>query len=89
MNTLQDLIKCQSATNTELVQLLDSFRATDQPKNRLDHFKRKAIRVLGNVEQYRQGRAYCFPRREACLLVMSFGIDLQAAMFDLLDAKRR
>lgn len=74
--------------NTELVQLLNSFKPTEQPKIRLDHFKRKAIRVLGDVERYREGRSYRFPRREACLLVMSFGIEMQAAMFDLLDAKR-
>ncbi len=89
MNTLQDLIRCQSATSTELVQLLDSFRSADQPQIRLDHFKRKAISVLGDIEPYREGRTYRFPRREACLLVMSYSYDLQAAIYDLLAAKRR
>lgn len=89
MNTLQDLIRCKSASSTELVQLLDSFRSADQPKILLDHFKRKAINVLGDIEQYRDGRSYRFPRREACLLVMSYGHEMQAALFDLLAEKRR
>lgn len=90
MKTLHELLTRKSATNTELVELLNEYRTEGEPRLRRDHFKRKAVKVLGNIDQFRrEDWVYRFPRREACLIVMSYSNELQAAIFDALSAKRR
>ena len=87
MRNLKALLKRQSVSSLELVALLNSLRDDSEPGLRHDHFVRKVPKVLGD----RAGRfkdtktaGYIFPRREACLMVMSYGYKLQGAMLDLL-----
>jgi hypothetical protein len=44
----------------------------------------KARKIYGNRFKDPDSAGYIFPRREACLMVMSYGYELQAAIFDLL-----
>jgi hypothetical protein len=87
MKDLEALLKCKTISSLELVELLNVLRDKKEPRLRHDHFVTKVPRVLGT----RAGRfkdtktaGYIFPRREACLMVLSYGHKLQAAMFDLM-----
>ena len=84
---LNALLSKQAVSSLELVALLNALRDGSEPRLRHDHFVRKVPKVLGD----RAGRfkdtktaGYVFPRREACLMVMSYGYKLQSAMLDLL-----
>jgi hypothetical protein len=87
MKDLKALLRVRTASSLELVELLNTLRDKNEPRLRHDHFVTKVARVLGD----RAGRfkdtktaGYVFQRREACLMVMSYGHKLQAAMFDLM-----
>ncbi len=93
MRELKKLLSNPSATSLELVELLNALRDESEPRSRHDHFKRKVRGVLGaNARKFEakyqtktgEHSCYVFPRREACLMVMSYGYALQAKMFDLL-----
>ena len=80
-------------TSLELVEFINSQRGADEAELRHDDFMRKAPKVLGegvrnfadtythpqNGQQY---PCYRFPKREACLMAMSYSYDLQAKVFD-------
>ncbi|MFL1548799.1 phage antirepressor protein [Pseudomonas sp. D47] len=79
-------------TSLELVDFINGRRAEDDPV--LDHadFMKKVPRVLkkdaGKFSDIyfdsmnRRQKCYRFPKRESCLMAMSYSYDLQAAVFD-------
>ena len=93
-----------SMTSLELVDFINSMKEEAQPDLRHDHFMAKVPRVIGKAapnflgtDSYANGsggrvnrRIYTFPKREACLMAMSYSYELQAAVFDhmtMLEAK--
>lgn len=87
MKDLKALLRKQTVTSLELVALLNSLRDDSEPRLRHDHFVRKMRKVLGDrAGRFKDAQTanYVFPRREACLMVMSYGHKLQGAMLDLL-----
>lgn len=93
MRQLKQLLASPQATSLELVELLNALRDVNEPRLRHDHFMRKVPKVLGTTASrfastYTTSSGdypcYVFPRREACLMVMSYGYELQAKVFDLL-----
>jgi phage antirepressor YoqD-like protein len=94
---MSDLITTGGApatmTSLELVDFINSQRGADEAELRHDDFMRKAPKVLGEgvrsfADTYvhpQNGQTYpCyrFPKREACLMAMSYSYDLQAKVFD-------
>lgn len=80
-------------TSLELVEYINSQRADGAAELRHDHFMAKVPKVLGEEAapnfrgSYigRDGTArpcYVFPKREACLMAMSYSYELQAKVFD-------
>lgn len=81
-------------TSLELVDFINSQRSADEPELRHDHFMAKVPKVLGTegLPKFRdtyhhpqngQGYpCYRFPKREACLMAMSYSYELQAKVFD-------
>lgn len=79
-------------TSLDLVEFINGRRAENGPM--LDHadFMKKVPRVLkkdaGKFSDIyldsmnRSQRCYRFPKRESCLMAMSYSYDLQAAVFD-------
>jgi len=91
MKDLEALLKRKTISSLELVELLNALRDKNDSRLRHDHFVTKVPIVLGT----RAGRfkdtktaGYIFPMREACLMVLSYGHKLQAAMFDLMVSIR-
>jgi phage antirepressor YoqD-like protein len=80
-------------TSLELVQFINNQRAVGEAELQHKHFLEKVPKVLGEgyaifsatyVHQ-QNGQTYpCykFPKREACLMAMSYSYDLQAKVFD-------
>ena len=94
MKDLKSLLRQKIVSSLELVELLNALRDESEPRLRHDHFVRKVAQVLGNeasekfmvkppVGRGRTRMVYLFPKREACLMVMSYGYKLQAMMFDM------
>jgi elongation factor P--beta-lysine ligase len=92
---LKTLLRKRKVSSLELVELLNDLRADGEARLRYDHLVRKLVKVLGDAESKRfiveppigPDRArtiYEFPRREACLLVLSYGYRLQAMLLDLI-----
>lgn len=84
---------CVTMTSLELVDFINSQRGEDESELRHDDFMRKAPKVLGEgvrnfADTYthpQNGQTYpCyrFPKREACLMAMSYSYELQAKVFD-------
>lgn len=80
-------------TSLELVEFINSQRAPEESVLRHDNFMAKVPKVLGEkdalkfkaIYQDAYGRdkaMYRFPKREACLMAMSYSYDLQAKVFD-------
>lgn len=81
-------------TSLELVDFINSQRKEGEAELRHDHFMAKVPKVLGDggVPNFRDtyihpqnGQTYqCFrfPKREACLMAMSYSYELQAKVFD-------
>lgn len=84
-------------TSLELVEFINSQRGDDDAELRHDHFMAKVPKVLGEEHApkfrdmlavtigngaTRQSPIYRFPKREACLMAMSYSYDLQARVFD-------
>lgn len=87
MRNLKALLRTQTVSSLEVVALLNSLRNDNEPRLRHDHFVRKVPLVLGDrAGRFKDTRTagYVFPRREACLMVISYGYELQAAMLDLM-----
>jgi len=81
-------------TSLEMVDLINSQREPGEAVLRHDDFLRKVPKVLGEgvSEKFRtpyihpqNGQTYAiyrFPKREACLMAMSYSFELQAKVFD-------
>ena len=82
-------------SSIELVDFINGERPARHSPLRHDHFMVKVPRVLGEAApQYLGARDYVangvthsrkiynFPKREACLMAMSYSYDLQAKVFD-------
>lgn len=87
-------------TSLELVDFINGERAEDEAELRHDSFMAKVPKVLGEAAPKFCGTAfytngtgakvsraiYTFPKREACLMAMSYSYDLQAKVFDRMTA---
>lgn len=80
-------------TSLELVDFINEQRKQGEPELRHDHFMAKVPKVLGeeaapNFRGSYVGKdntsrpCYRFPKREACLMAMSYSYELQAKVFD-------
>lgn len=79
-------------TSLELVDFINGRRAEDDPVLGHADFMKKVPRVLkkdaGKFSDIyldsmnRRQKCYRFPKRESCLMAMSYSYDLQAAVFD-------
>jgi phage antirepressor YoqD-like protein len=80
-------------TSLELVEFINIQRADGAAELRHDHFMAKVPKVLGEKDAPnfrgiykdaygREKPCYIFPKREACLMAMSYSYDLQANVFD-------
>lgn len=88
-------------TSLELVEFINSQRGADEAELRHDHFMAKVPKVLGaeHAPKFRDmiqvvvGNGatrstpiHRFPKREACLMAMSYSYELQAKVFDRMTA---
>jgi phage antirepressor YoqD-like protein len=83
-------------SSIELVDFINSQRNPDESELRHDHFMAKVPKVLGEAAPKFLGTAtyangtgakvlrqiYDVPKREACLMAMSYSYELQAKVFD-------
>lgn len=93
-------IHCKAAvtmTSLELVEFINSQRGEGEAVLAHSDFLKKVPQVLGetvagNFSCYykasngKQNPMYNFPKREACLMAMSYSYDLQAKVFDRMTA---
>ena len=93
MNNLQLNNLTITMSSLELVDFINSQRKEDEAELRHSHFLEKVIKVLGAEESQKFGSHYLsiqnkelpcykFPKREACLMAMSYSYELQAKVFD-------
>ncbi len=85
-------------SSLELVQFINNQRDEGEAELRHDHFMAKVPKVLGELglpkfrDTYTNNQngqiypCYHFPKREACLMAMSYSYDLQAKVFDRMTA---
>lgn len=85
-------------TSLELVEFINGQRGAGESELRHDNFMTKVPKVLGeggvlkfkdtytNPQNGQQYACYRFPKREACLMAMSYSYDLQAKVFDRMTA---
>lgn len=84
-------------TSLELVDFINEQRAPGEPELRHDHFMAKVSKVLGEnyapkflgTQGYGNNNTraiYNLPKREACLMAMSYSYELQAKVFDRMTA---
>lgn len=83
-------------TSLELVDFINSSRAPGEALLRHDSFMAKVPVVLGDdapkfigTQTYGNNNTraiYVFPKREACLMAMSYSYELQALVFDRMTA---
>ncbi|MDP4572284.1 phage antirepressor KilAC domain-containing protein [Pseudomonas sp. LPH60] len=88
----ENVARTVSMSSLELVDFINGQRLPDDPV--LDHadFMKKVPRVLkkdaGNFSDIyldsmnRKQKCYRFPKRESCLMAMSYSYELQAAVYD-------
>ncbi|MFA5633140.1 MAG: hypothetical protein WC997_16650 [Porticoccaceae bacterium] len=79
-------------TSLEMVEFINGQRGEDEPELLHKNFLAKVPEVLGKrsaefladlPDSYgRPRKGYRFPKREACLMAMSYSYELQAAVFD-------
>ena len=85
--------KSVTMTSIELVEFINSQRNEEDSELQHKHFCEKVQKVLGEErsaelladlpDSYgRPRKGYIFPKREACLMAMSYSYDLQAKVFD-------
>jgi len=85
-------IAAPTMNSLEIVSLINSMRGEEDPELRHSDFLAKVPKVLSGgernfsssylSEQNKELPCYNFPKREACLLAMSYSYELQAAVFD-------
>ena len=86
-------------SSLELVEFINTQRGPGKVQLRHDHFMAKVPKVLGfhapkflGTQKYGNGnsREICvFPKREACLMAMSYSYELQAIVYDRMTAQER
>lgn len=87
-------------SSLELVEFINQQRGQDEAELRHDHFMAKVPKVLGEEvapkfrDYYRasngkQNPMYRLPKREACLMAMSYSYELQALVYDKMSALER
>lgn len=80
-------------SSLDMVDYINSQRKPQESELRHDHFMSKVAEVLGPVAEKLKGTyinpqnnqtyaCYYFPKREACLMAMSYSYELQAQIFD-------
>ena len=80
-------------SSVELVDFINANRAPEEATLRHDHFMVKVTKVLGErdapnfrgiyTDSLGRGKpCYRFPKREACLMAMSYSYDIQAKVYD-------
>ena len=92
MNALIKPVNTVTMTSLELVDYINSQRGEGDAELRHSDFLAKVPNVLGGGErnfsstyrdvQNKERPCYIFPKREACLMAMSYSYDLQAKVFD-------
>jgi hypothetical protein len=93
----ENVSRTVSMSSLELVQFINSKRKTDEPVLTHKNFIAKVPRVLGADQSAkysadyldsrgRQQKCFVFPKREACLMAMSYSYELQALVFDRMTA---
>lgn len=96
-NNSENVSRTVSMSSLELVQFINSKRKTDEPVLTHKNFIAKVPRVLGADQSAkysadyldsrgRQQKCFVFPKREACLMAMSYSYDMQAMVFDRMTA---
>lgn len=83
-------------TSLELVEFINEQRKVGEPELTHANFLAKVPKVLGETSHLfecdlpdaygRSRRGYRFPKREACLMAMSYSYELQAKVFDRMTA---
>jgi hypothetical protein len=86
-------------SSLELVEYINSQRGPDEAELRHNNFMAKVPKVLGAdaakflaTQKYGNGNSrdiYNFPKREACLMAMSYSYELQAIVFDRMTAQEQ
>jgi hypothetical protein len=84
-------------SSLELVEFINSQRGPDEAELRHNNFMAKVPKVLGAdaakflaTQKYGNSNSrdiYNFPKREACLMAMSYSYELQAIVFDRMTAQ--
>lgn len=92
MNALISTVNPVTMTSLELVDYINSQRGEGEAELRHSDFLAKVPNVLGGGErnfsstyrdvQNKERPCYAFPKREACLMAMSYSYELQAKVFD-------
>ena len=92
MNALIPTVNPVTMSSLELVDYINSQRGEGEAELRHSDFLAKVPNVLGGGErnfsstyrdvQNKERPCYIFPKREACLMAMSYSYDLQAKVFD-------
>ena len=94
---LQTVSAQPTMTSLELVDFINEQRDAAEPELRHDHFMVKVPKVLGEshapkflgTQVYGNNNTrpiYKLPKREACLMAMSYSYELQAKVFDRMTA---
>ena len=96
MNQFSITTKTATMTSLELVNFINLNRESDAPTLAHSDFMKKVILVIGKDAgnfsaiyfdiMNREQPCYEFPKREACLMAMSYSYDLQAKVFDRMTA---
>ena len=93
MNDLAIATNAVTMTSIELVEFINSQRKEGESELRHDNFMSKVPKVLGEecapnflgTQKYGNNNTrdiYTLPKREACLMAMSYSYELQAKVFD-------
>lgn len=100
ISIVHGVVRAPTMTSLELVEFINSERRADEAELRHDHFMAKVPKVLGEAAPKFLGTAfytngtgaqveraiYRFPKREACLMAMSYSYELQAKVYDRMTA---
>lgn len=100
MTNLVNTNQVVTMTSLELVDFINRQRSESESTLRHDDFLRKVPLVLGEKDarkfagiyqdsMNRKKPCYTFPKREACLMAMSYSYDLQAKVFDRMTELER
>lgn len=92
MNALMNVGQQLTMSSLELVEFININREGREPELTHANFLAKVVKVLGETshsfecdlpDSYGRARkGYRFPKREACLMAMSYSYELQAKVFD-------